>query len=58
MWSYLKSEPAAVMALLGALIALAVAFGLQLTPKQVGAINAVVAILLGFVTRSRVSPVT
>jgi hypothetical protein len=50
-------EPAMVLALVQAVIALVVAFGLQLAPDQIGAILAVAAVVLGRITRSRVSPV-
>lgn len=50
-------EPAMVLALVQAVIALVVAFGLSLAPDQVGAILAVTAVLLGLITRSQVSPV-
>ena len=50
-------EPAMVLALVQAMIALVVAFGLSLAPDQVGAILAVTAVILGLITRSRVSPV-
>jgi hypothetical protein len=49
-------EPALIVAALGALIALAVSFGLNLSTEQVGAIMAAVSALLGVVTRSRVTP--
>jgi hypothetical protein len=39
-----------------AVIALVVAFGLHLAPDQIGAILAVTAVILGLITRSRVSP--
>ena len=45
-----------VLALVQAVIALVVAFGLQLKPDQIGAILAVTAVVLGLITRSRVSP--
>ena len=45
-----------VPALVQAVIALAVAFGLSLEPDQVGAILAVTAVVLGLITRSQVSP--
>ncbi len=50
-------EPAAILAAVQAVVALAISFGLSLTPEQVGGILAVTAILLGLVTRSQVSPV-
>jgi hypothetical protein len=49
-------EPAMVLALVQAVIALVVAFGLNLAPDQIGAILAVTAVVLGLITRSRVSP--
>ena len=51
-------EPAMVLALVQAVIALVVAFGLNLAPDQIGAILAVTAVILGLITRSRVSPVS
>jgi hypothetical protein len=51
-------EPAMVLALVQAVIALVVAFGLNLAPDQIGAILAVTAVVLGLITRSRVSPVS
>ncbi len=50
-------EPAMVLALVQAVIALVVTFGLSLAPDQVGAILAVTAVILGLNTRSRASPV-
>jgi N-acetylmuramoyl-L-alanine amidase/LysM domain len=50
-------EPALVLALVQAVTALVVAFGLNLAPDQIGAILAVTAVILGLITRSRVSPV-
>ncbi len=51
------SVVAAVVALVQPVIALIVAFGLALAPDQIGAILAVTAVVLGLITRSRVSPV-
>ena len=51
-----RREPAMVLALVQAVIALVVAFGLSLAPDQIGAILAVTAVVLGLITRSRVSP--
>lgn len=50
-------EPAAVLAFVQAVVALAVAFGLDVTPEQVGAVTATTALALGLLTRSRVTPV-
>ena len=52
----LGREPALVLALVQAVIALVVAFGLNLAPDQIGAILAVTAVVLGLITRSQVSP--
>ena len=49
-------EPAMVLALVQAVIALVVAFGFNLAPDQIGAILAVTAVVLGLITRSQVSP--
>jgi hypothetical protein len=49
-------EPAMVLALVQAVIALVVTFGLSLAPDQIGALLAVTAVILGLITRSRVSP--
>jgi hypothetical protein len=48
--------PAMLLALVQAVIALVVAFGLNLAPDPIGAILAVTAVVLGIITRSRVSP--
>ena len=49
-------ESAMVFALVPAVIALVVAFGLDQAPDQIGAILAVTAVVLALITRSRVSP--
>jgi hypothetical protein len=51
-------EPAMILALVQAVIALVVAFGLNLAPDQIGALLALTAVILGLITRSRVSPVS
>ena len=48
-------EPAMIMALVQAVIALATSFGLGLTPEQIGSIMAISAAILGLITRSQVS---
>lgn len=45
-----------IVAFVQAVIVLAITFGLALTEEQTGAILAVVALFLGLVTRSQVSP--
>ena len=49
-------EPAMVLALVQAVVALVVAFGLSLAPDQIGAFQVVTAVIFGLITRSRVSP--
>ena len=53
----MKTEPALIIAAVQAIIALAVSFGLHLSPEQIGAIMAVTAAILGLITRSFVTPV-
>lgn len=48
-------EPALIMGVVGALIALGVGFGLPVTPGQVGLIMAAVGAILAVITRSQVS---
>jgi uncharacterized protein (DUF697 family) len=50
-------EPAMVLALVQCVIVLGVSFGLRLTPEQTGAILALTAVVLGLLTRSKVTPV-
>jgi hypothetical protein len=55
--AYFKAEPALILGLVGTAIALFTAFGLHMSPEQVGAIMAFVSAGLAVVTRSQVSPV-
>lgn len=50
-------EPAVIIGVVNAAIALAVGFGLNVSPEQVGLVNAFVAAVLAFVTRSQVTPI-
>ena len=52
-----KREPALILGLVGAVIALVIAFGLELSSEQVGGIMAGTSALLAVVTRSQVTPV-
>jgi hypothetical protein len=52
--SMLRSEAALIMGALNALIALAVGFGLTLTPQQVSLINAAVAAIIAVIIRQNV----
>ncbi len=49
-------EPALILGLVNALIALAVGFGLPITAAQVGLVNAFVVAVIAFVTRQQVTP--
>lgn len=51
-------EPALILGAVNALIAVAVGFGLSVTPEQVGLINAAVAAVLSVVVRQQVTPVS
>lgn len=51
-----KREPALVLGLVGAVIALLLAFGLDLTNEQQAGITGLVIAILAFVTRSQVTP--
>lgn len=50
-------EPALFLAAAGALLNLAVAFGLDVTAEQLGLLNVAIAAVVGFATRSQVTPV-
>lgn len=49
-------EPALILGAINAVIAVAVGFGLPVTPFQVGLINAAVAAILAVVARQQVVP--
>ena len=51
-------EPALIIGVVQAIVALAVGFGLDVTEEQVGLILAATAAVLAFVTRSQVTPTT
>jgi len=51
-----KREPALFYAVVNSVIVLVVAFGLQLSADQIGAIVAVTSALLGLVARQQVTP--
>ena len=50
-------EPALILGAVNALLAVAVGFGLDVTPEQVGLINAAVAAVLAVIVRAQVTPV-
>lgn len=53
---WLKSEVPLLLGLVQAVLALVIAFGVDLTSAQTGAVLAVSAAVLAVVTRSQVSP--
>ncbi len=56
MWKLIQQEPVMFQGMIQALFALAVAFGLNLSAGQVGAILAASAAILSFLTRTQVTP--
>jgi hypothetical protein len=56
-WSRISGEPVMTLAIIQAALALAVSFGLGWTGEQVGAVVAFSSALLGWIARSKVSPV-
>lgn len=50
-------EPALILAAVQAAIALAIGFGVDISPEQFGLIMAFCAAVLGLIVRQRVSPV-
>lgn len=52
----IKGEPAVIVSLISAIIALGVSFGLSISAEQTGAIMAVVTILAGLLIRTQVTP--
>ena len=54
LWS---KEPAMILGTIQAILAAVTSFGLQLTTEQIGAIMTVSSMIIGLITRFRVSPV-
>ena len=52
----IKAEPAVVIALIGSLFSLATAFGFHLSAEQTAAVMGFATLVVGFVTRSQVTP--
>lgn len=50
-------EPALILGLVSALVALAIGFGLDWTTEQVGLVNAAVAAVVALLVRQKVTPV-
>lgn len=57
LWQRINNEPAVVMAIVQSGLALGLAFGVDLTEEQLGGLLAFTALVLGFATRSVVTPV-
>ncbi len=55
-WERITDEPAFTLALVQAALSLAVGFGLNLTTEQMALLLAFTASLLGWITRSQVTP--
>ena len=58
LWERIKSEPAVVAMLINQAFLLGMAFGFSLTTLQLIEVNAFVALILTFVTRQTVAPVS
>lgn len=56
MSSILNREPVMTLAVVQALLVLLVSFGIDLSTEQTGAILAASAAVLGWITRSKVTP--
>lgn len=52
----MNSEPALILGAVNAILALAVGFGLHVSPQQVGLINAAVAAIIAAAIRQHVTP--
>lgn len=52
----MSNEPAVILGLIQAVVALLVGFGLDITAEQVGLISATAAAVVAFVIRQQVSP--
>lgn len=52
----MRTEPAIIISLVAAVLGLAASFGLSLTADQTAAVMALVTILAGLVTRTKVTP--
>jgi hypothetical protein len=57
-WERIKSEPAIVTMLVNQAFLFGAAFGFSLTPEQLVQINALLALILTFITRQTVTPIS
>jgi hypothetical protein len=56
MWARIQQEPVMFQSIIQAVLALGVAFGTALSVEKIGAILALSAAVLSFMTRSQVTP--
>jgi len=54
----IKNEPALIVGLVQAILALVLAFGVDLSEEQIGSILAITSVILAIVTRMLVTPAT
>lgn len=55
-WQRILNNPALVFALLGALVNLGAAYGLNVSPVQLAGVDAVISAFIGLITRANVTP--
>ena len=53
---WIRNEPAVVSQVVGQALALGAAFGLELSMEQTAALNGVVALVVAFIIRAKVTP--
>ncbi len=58
LWTWIKSEPVAIQSVVQTSLGLILAFGVHVTPIQIGAILAVTGSMLALITRQVVTPVS
>ena len=58
LWDRIKSEPAVVSMLVNQAFLLSMAFGLHISAQQLVEVNGFVALILTFITRQTVAPVS
>jgi nitrate/nitrite transporter NarK len=54
----LRNEPALIVGLVQAVLALVLAFGVDLSEEQIGSILAITSVILAIITRMLVTPTT
>ena len=58
LWERIKAEPAVVTLIINQAFLFGAAFGFSLTPEQLVQINALLALVLTFITRQTVAPIS